>query len=181
MWGCLVGVGVAALGFAPPSAAAQVDFAWGSQPTAIDIPKIGAHAQVVALGEDDDGAMQAPSDPDTVGWYELGVGVGAPGNALFDGHVDWGGRLRAFGLLKELDPGDAIQITDAAGNVFGYSVAWTKLYTADTAPVDEIFEQSSDEQVTLITCGGAFDTSSRMYLSRWIVRATRTHAGASED
>jgi LPXTG-site transpeptidase (sortase) family protein len=174
-----------AMGVAPGSVRAQMDPAaepvLGSTPLAIDIPKIGTHAQVVPLGQDDDGTMQAPTDPDTVGWYALGVGVGAPGNALLDGHVDWGGRLRVFGLLKQLEPGDAIQITDVAGTVFSYSVAWTRLYAADTAPLDEVFEQTSAEEVTLITCGGAFDRSIRMYLSRWIVRATRIPEVASAD
>ena len=105
-------------------------------------------------------------------------GVGAPGNALLDGHVDWGGRLRAFGWLRQLEPGDAIQITDESGTVLSYSVTWTRLYAADTAPLDEIFAQTSDEELTLITCGGAFDTSVRMYVSRWVVRATRTPASA---
>jgi sortase (surface protein transpeptidase) len=151
----------------------QAEAITGSVPLAIDIPKLGTHAQVVALGEDDDGTMQAPTDPDTVGWYQLGVGVGAPGNALLDGHVDWGGQARVFGSLAQLVPGDAIQITDATGSLLTYSVAWTRLYTADTAPLDEIFAQTDAEEITLITCGGAFDRSIRMYVSRWVVRATR--------
>jgi LPXTG-site transpeptidase (sortase) family protein len=142
-------------------------------PVHIDIPSIGTHADVVPLGEDDDGAMAAPMDPDVVGWYELGVGIGTPGNALLDGHVDWGGRLRAFGQLRQLAPGDEFQLTDADGNVFDYSVTWTKLYVADTAPLDEIYEQTDDEEVTLITCGGAFDPAVHMYVSRWVVRAVR--------
>jgi sortase A len=173
LWRYLLTAAVLAVGLAPTSGTAQADQALGSMPTAIDIPKIGTHAQVVPLGQDDDGTMQAPTDPDTVGWYDLGVGVGAPGNALLDGHVDWGGRPRVFGSLNQLEPGDAIQITDTAGDVLNYQVAWSRLYTADTAPLDEVFEQTSAEEVTLITCGGAFDTSIRMYLSRWIVRATR--------
>jgi sortase (surface protein transpeptidase) len=44
-------------------------------------------------------------------------------------------------------------------------------------PLDEIFERTDAEQVTLITCGGAFDPAIRMYVSRWVVRATRV----SED
>jgi sortase (surface protein transpeptidase) len=158
---------------APGGVGAERDPLLGSVPLAIDIPRIGTHARVVALGEDDDGTMQAPTDPDTVGWYEPGVGLGAPGNALLDGHVDWGGRLRVFGALGQLAPGDAIQITDEAGSVFSYRVAWTRLYTADDAPLDEIFAQTPAEELTLITCGGAFDHSIRMYLSRWVVRATR--------
>jgi sortase A len=143
-------------------------------PVHIDIPSIGTHAQIVPLGEDDDGAMAAPGDPDTVGWYQLGVGVGTPGNALLDGHVDWGGRLRVFGLLRRLQPGDTFSITDADDDVLTYSVTWTRIYEADTAPLDEIFQQTSDEEVTLITCGGAFDPAIHMYVSRWIVRGART-------
>jgi hypothetical protein len=53
-------------------------------------------------------------------------------------------------------------------------VAWTRLYDADTAPLGEIFQQTSDEEVTLITCGGAFDPSVHMYLGRWVVRGIRS-------
>ena len=150
----------------------------GAVPAVIDIPKIGAHAQVVPLGDADDGTMQAPSDPDTVGWYGPGIGLGTPGNALLDGHVDWGGRLRVFGVLGQLCPGDTIQITDTEGNVRSYSVTWSRLYEADTAPLDQIFEQTTTEQVTLITCGGAFDRSAHMHVSRWVVRAARNEPSA---
>ena len=172
--GALLGI-LMALALAAPALAQTT----GAAPAVIDIPSIGTHAEVVPLGQDDDGTMQAPTDPDTVGWYDLGTGIGLPGNALLDGHVDWGGRLRVFGLLSELAPGDTIQITDTDGNVLSYSVTWTRLYDADTAPVDQIFEQTDDEEVTLITCGGVFDRSIHMYLSRWIVRAVRSDPSAN--
>jgi sortase (surface protein transpeptidase) len=143
----------------------------GSVPVSIDIPRLGTHAEIVPLGLEDDGAMAAPTDPDTVGWFEQGPGVGGQGNLLLDGHVDWGGRLRVFGLLKTLQPGDTIQITDADGQTRSYAVLWTLLYQADNAPLDEIFPTAPDEQLTLITCGGAFDHAAHMYLSRWVVRA----------
>jgi sortase (surface protein transpeptidase) len=166
-------VALALLGLLVPTPALAQTAVSGSVPVAIDIPRIGTHAQVVPLGEDDDGSMQAPTDPDTVGWYELGAGIGAPGNALLDGHVDWGGRLRVFGRLRQLEPGDEVRITDASGSVFSYAVDWTRLYQAAGAPLDEIFEQGPAEEITLITCGGQFDTSSHMYLARWVVRAHR--------
>jgi len=171
--------GLLALGLQPARVGAQpFDPVLGGIPMTIDIPSIGTHAHVVPLGQEVDGTMQAPIDPDTVGWYDLGYGLGVPGNALLDGHVDWAGRLRAFAWLRQLEPGDAIKVTDEAGNVFNYSVAWIKLYTADAAPLDEIFAQTGVEELTLITCGGAFDPSIHMYVSRWIVRATRAPASA---
>jgi LPXTG-site transpeptidase (sortase) family protein len=163
------------LGLAGVSAAAaqedQVPPITGSVPASIRIPKIGTAAAVVPLGMDDDGMLDAPVDPDTVGWFMLGPGVGEPGNAILDGHVDWGGRLRVFGLLKTLRPGDEVLVTDDAGQTFRYSVTWTRLVDANAAPVDEIYAQGDDQELTLITCGGAFDQASHMYVSRWVVRA----------
>ncbi len=158
-----------------PSVSAQALTAAGNVPVQIDIPKIGTHAAVVPLGLDPDGSMSAPTDPDTVGWFYPGMGVGTPGNVLLDGHVDWGGQLRVFGLLRQLEPGDSLEITDANGDVLGYSVQWIQLYQSDAAPLDQIFAQTSDEAITLITCGGAFDRSLHMYLSRWVVRAVRAY------
>jgi sortase (surface protein transpeptidase) len=167
----LVGLG-AYVGLATPTHA----LASGAAPAHIDIPKIGTHASVVPLGRDANGFMQAPDDPDTVGWFQPGVQLGVPGNVLLDGHVDWGGRLRVFGLLGQLAPGDAFEITSADGDVLSYEVEWTRLYDAATAPLDEIFEQRGAQEVTLITCGGTFDPSIHMYLSRWVVRGIRSDA-----
>jgi sortase (surface protein transpeptidase) len=144
----------------------------GAVPARIDIPRIGTHAEIVPLGLEADGAtMAAPADPDTVGWFEMGPGVGGQGNMLLDGHVDWDGRLRVFGRLNTLNPGDEIRITDTNGLEKAYAVTWVKLYEAEGAPLEEIFTTASDEQITLITCGGAFDRAARMYVSRWVVRA----------
>jgi sortase (surface protein transpeptidase) len=159
------------LGAAPAVAQEEQPLALGSIPASIDIPRIGTHAPIVPLGLEDDGAMAAPADPDTVGWWQDGPGLGGPGNMLLDGHVDWAGRLRVFGLLRQLQPGDLIQVTDTDGVSKSYSVVWTRLYDAETAPLDEIFPTTFDEQLTLITCGGDFDPAVRMYVSRWVVRA----------
>lgn len=145
----------------------------GTTPVSISIPRLGQSAPVVGLGLEDDGALAAPTDPDTVGWYELGAGVGVPGNAIFDGHVDWAGRLRAFGLLKLLAPGDLVEVTDDQGNVLRYDVTWNETVDAVDAPVDDIYAQGPDEEITLITCGGEFDHVTRQYLSRVVVRAQR--------
>jgi sortase (surface protein transpeptidase) len=170
----VLGFGVASLylGLAAPTPALAV----GTAPVQIDIPKIGTQAQIVPLGMDADGVMQAPDDPDTVGWFEPGVKLGVPGNVLLDGHADWGGRLRVFGLLHQLVPGDTFQITSEEGDVLTYDVVWTRLYDAETAPLDEIFQHTSAQEVTLITCGGTFDPAIRMYLGRWVVRGIRSDA-----
>ena len=156
---------------------AQQAAGWGQRttlvPASIRIPGIQLDAPVVPLGLEPDGAMAAPSDPDTVGWYMFGPGFGSPGNMILDGHVDWCGRLRAFGLLNRLRPGAMIPVGDADGLTIEYVVQWSSLVDVNAAPVADIFAQGPSEEITLITCGGTFDYASRQYLSRLIVRGVR--------
>ena len=49
---------------------------------------MGTHAVVLPLGEDANGFMQSPDDPDRVGWFQPGVKVGVPGHVLLDGLVN---------------------------------------------------------------------------------------------
>jgi LPXTG-site transpeptidase (sortase) family protein len=146
--------------------------AWGVAPIKLMIPALGVEAAVEAVGQDPDGAMSAPTDPDEVAWYQLGPGMGVPGNVVFAGHVNWAGRLRVFGQIDQLDMGDVIQVIDAQGRGFQYAVESTRLVRAEGAPLDEIFEQPDQPVVTLITCGGEYVPSRREYLDRVIVRAT---------
>src|SRR5262245_33741314 len=81
-------------------------------PIELKIPAIYVDAEVLPVGLAEDGAMEAPKDPDTVAWWSLGSGTGEPGNVVLAAHVDWGGRLRVFGLLHQLGPGDDVVLVD---------------------------------------------------------------------
>ncbi len=127
------------------------------------------------LGRTSDGALDAPKNPDNLGWYKLGPKPGEPGNALIDGHVDWAGKVRAFWYLKKLTPGDRVIVTDSDGVNHVFAVEWSKWFDAN-APVNELFAQSDQAEITLITCGGQFDQATHQYLSRLAVRAKLTQA-----
>src|SRR5207245_2113155 len=59
-----------------------------AEPAAVSIPRLGTTADIVPLGLEADGAtIEAPVDPDTVGWYRFSAQLGAPGNAVLMGHV----------------------------------------------------------------------------------------------
>ena len=55
----------------------------------LQIEAIGIDAPVVSLGVEADGTMQSPSGPLDAGWYTFSAIPGAPGNAVFSGHVDF--------------------------------------------------------------------------------------------
>ncbi len=137
-------------------------------------PRLGIDAPIVPLGQTDDGAMAAPSDPDTIGWWSLGADASQEGNVVLAGHVNWAGRLRVFGRLDQAVPGDVFYLTDASGTEWGYVVIWKRLYDAQSAPLEEIFlPDAPGHQLTLITCGGRYILAAREYLDRIIVRAQR--------
>jgi len=144
---------------------------WGVAPVKLMIPALGVEAAIEAVGQDPDGAMTAPTDPDEVAWYKLGAGMGVPGNVVFAGHVNWAGSLRVFGRIDQLDRGDVIQVIDAEGRGFEYAVETSRVVRAEGAPLDEIFVQPNAPVITLITCGGEYVPSRREYLDRVIVRA----------
>ena len=144
---------------------------YGTPPISLAVPKLGVDARVVGVGQDPDGAMGAPSNPDEVAWYTLGPGMGVGGNVVFAGHVDWGGQLRVFSGLRGLAPGDVVLVVDQDEHGYQYLVESVWAVKADGAPVEEIFGQTAEPVVTLITCGGAFNPATREYADRVIVRA----------
>lgn len=155
----------------PSSAAEEQPAANRIAPVEVKIPRLGVDAAVVPVGAEDDGAMSAPTDPDTVAWWSLGYGTGEQGNVVLAAHVDWGGRPRVFSQLGRLEPGDLVIVVDALAREFVYEVRWRDQVTAETADVNAIFAAGDRPELTLITCGGAFDPLERMYVDRIVVRA----------
>jgi LPXTG-site transpeptidase (sortase) family protein len=155
----------------PPPSAAAIE--------RILIPRIGIDAPIVILGVDPDGAMQAPSGPVDVAWYHFTARPGTGGNAVFAGHVDYRNYGPAvFWRLRELVQGDEVQVRLEDGTVYLYKVISAATYIADDAPVQEIVGNTPDEVVTLITCTGSFNSRTREYDKRLIVRAERVYEAA---
>jgi sortase A len=143
---------------------------WGVPPVQLSLPTLGVEAPVVPVGQEEDGSMSAPTDPDTVAWYEPGPGMGVPGNVVFAAHVNWAGRLRVFGRIDELEPGDPVLIIDADDHGYKYVVESAHWVRAEGAPVEDIFASNGAPTITLITCGGEYVAATREYLDRLIVR-----------
>lgn len=140
-------------------------------PVEIVIPSIGVDAVVEQVGLAPDGAMDVPRDPGEVAWYTLGPAPGGPGNAVIAGHVDWAGALRPFYGLRYLQPGDAITVVTSDSTQFDFTVTRTEVYEAAPESVSAVFQPDDDTALTLITCGGDFDRTTRQYLQRVVVRA----------
>lgn len=142
--------------------------------TRIEIPSIGVDAEVVTKGVTAEGVMEDPKGPWEVAWYNFSALPNRVGNIVMAGHLDYiNVGAAVFYKLGSLKEGDEVLINLENGETATYRVTTVASYNASTAPVQEIVGPTTVETVTLITCGGAFNRSTREYDSRVIVRAER--------
>ena len=159
---------------------ATVDIAPAPQriaaPVSLRVPAIEVDAPVVVVGLEPDRSMEIPSDVRTVGWYDpfagAGVAPGEPGTAVIAGHVDSRTQGRgAFWPLRELVPGDVIDVEHADGTVSRWRVESVVRHPKTDIPIEDIFTFEGEERLALITCGGEFDRSAGAYLDNYVVTA----------
>jgi hypothetical protein len=163
------------LGVALPSAHDPMKPA---EPRRVDVPSIGVTAPVVARGLDTGGAVDPPpyDRPQTVGWYGGGVEPGAPGTALFVGHVDTETRPAVFYGLSATRPGARIRVTREDGSVAVFTVDDVQVITRDRFDARKVYgtRDGSRAELRLITCGGTFDRKTRAYTANVVVSAYLT-------
>jgi len=159
-------------GDAPAPTPAHVQ---GVAPVALQIDSVGVDAPI-EIGSVADGAMQDPSGPWVVSWYEPLGKIGEGGNIVMAGHVDyWNVGPAVFWDVRNLPAGDVIRVVGEDGKNYEYAVQWTQPYmAAELTPEviqNDIVGDTGHETLTLITCGGDFDPASGEYNQRWVVRA----------
>ena len=146
-------------------------------PQQIEIPAINVKAPVVHVGLEPDGAMEAPKGPDIIGWYTGSVAPGMHGNALVTAHVDWQDRTTGqaqtavFWDLDKLKQGDQVIVHAEENQTFTYTVKDSVLVRFDDPDALKYLEPTENPILTMITCEGNFDQSSRNYDMRRIVIA----------
>jgi len=134
-------------------------------PQQLSSADLGIDMPVVPVGVQDDGSMEIPVDPAVAGWYRYGPApADADGTTVLAAHVD----SRVYGIgplarLREAQPGQTLQVTDADGAVSGYTVESVTYIPRAELPVDQLFDREGPRSLVLITCGGEFDEQSRTY------------------
>ena len=160
-----------ALAVAPTTATAAR--APDQRPVALRIDRIGVAAPV-EVRTTVEHTMQDPTGPEVVAWYDDSAKPGAPGNAVFAGHLDFAGHGPAvFARLNELRAGDVVEVAGRRGGTFRYRVVWSRAYEAASGPWVELTGPTARQALTLITCAGPWDPALGHYRDRLVVRAVR--------
>lgn len=142
-----------------------------SDPVEILIPKIKVDATFEKLGLDANKAIEVPKDPNKVGWYQYAPTPGHLGPAVVLGHLDSATGPAVFYELKDLQPGDEIDIKRTDGKTAVFTVSDAQSYPLDKFPNDKVYGPISYAGLRLITCEGAFLRALHHYNENRVVYA----------
>jgi sortase (surface protein transpeptidase) len=151
-------------------------------PVSVSVPAIGVQSTLTDLGLNADGTVEVPplERDDKAGWYTPGPAPGEVGPAIILGHVDsaeWGPGV--FFELGAMKPGDEVSVARADGSVAVFAVDRVEVHRKDDFPTIEVYGNTDDPQLRLITCGGAFDAGARSYEDNVIVFASQVDTRAA--
>lgn len=158
---------------ASPRATAPVA---SSIPKRITIPSITASSSLIALGLNPDQTLAVPpvSTPMQASWYDRSPTPGQIGPSVILGHVNGGGKPGIFADLAKVKPGQQVMVDRADGQTAVFTVSRVDLVPKDQFPTNQVYGDTPDAQLRLITCGGAFDAATRNYQSNVVAYATLT-------
>lgn len=129
-----------------------------SAPVELGIAQLGVQAEIVPVGVDQDGQVVIPEDIAQVGWYKFGATPGSgQGSSVLVGHRD--GRnygKGAFYNVGSLKPGDTVTLRNAEDQVVTYRVTGRESTYKEELPMRELFRETGEEVLTLISCIGAY-------------------------
>lgn len=143
-----------------------------ADPVGLRIERLGVDAPVDPYGIAPDGQMAIPNNVSDVAWYEPGPGPGETGSAVLAAHVALGSQGRGvFYDLKLLEPGDVVYVARSDGSEQAFEVEESITYLKSELPLDSIFSREGPPVLTLITCGGDLNSSTRRFNSNVVVYA----------
>ncbi|MDO4238705.1 class F sortase [Micrococcus sp.] len=126
-----------------------------SAPVRVRVERIGVDSTLLELGLHEDGTVEVPPTGagSPAGWYRNSPTPGERGPAVLLGHVgNAAGRLGVFGRLAELEPGDVVEVDREDGTTAVFEVDRSVSYEREDFPADEVYGNTDDAQLRLITC-----------------------------
>lgn len=144
-------------------------------PVRLKIPVIAVDAAVEYVGLTADGAMDVPTNPDHVAWYQLGPRSGENGNTVMAGHYGtWkNGQGSVFDQLHTLQTGDIIYVEDDGGVVTEFVMRDSRSYDPNADATDVFIANDGLPHLNLVTCEGDWDPVTQNYSKRLVIFADK--------
>ena len=150
---------------------------WGDRPRPsfavhLEIPAVEIATEVTEGGiiENKQGQLEWETVPFIAVQYRELALVGARGNAVISGHVVTISEGNVFRDLYKVNVGDEVKVETAEGR-YTYVIEDVKLVKPNNI---EVMAPTTSPILTLITCGGEFDSRTRSFSDRLIVTSRLT-------
>lgn len=143
-------------------------------PVRVRVPAIGVDSALQPLHRLANGELEPPAQWAVAGWYADGVRPGDVGPALIAGHVDSVSGPAVFYRLRDLRPGDRVDVLRADGSTAHFVVTSTARYLKRKFPTAAVYGPTAIPVLRLVTCTGDFDVSQRSYVDNLVVTAVPT-------
>lgn len=139
-------------------------------PKKITIPSIGVDGYMQNVGVDQRREVAVPNNIHLGGWFVDSVLPGEKGLSIIDGHLNGPQEDGIFINLEKVQSGDMYSIEFGDGSKKDFRVKEVKIVSlSDAASVLFSQDPAIKSQLTLITCGGTYDRTAKMYDKRVIV------------
>ncbi|WP_272027595.1 class F sortase [Kocuria rosea] len=142
---------------ATPSPSATPKTGEEASPVSVRIPATGTDSPLLHLGLRADGGLEVPpGEPGSpAAWYNQSPVPGEPGPAILLGHVNaTDGGPGVFAGLRELDPGDTIEVARQDGTTAVFAVQRGEQYSKDNFDTQAVYGDTAGAELRLITCDG---------------------------
>jgi LPXTG-site transpeptidase (sortase) family protein len=142
-------------------------------PRRVTIPSLGLDEELIDLGIDDaSGELEVPEDPERVGWFTGGGKPGETWPVVIAGHKDSRTGPAVFARLTELEVGQQVSVVDTRNQRRTYEVTAVRDVPQDGRfPTDDVYGETGDSQLRLITCTGPYDRGIGRYTENRVVFA----------
>lgn len=148
-----------------------------SEPAFVHIPAVGTQSELLHLGLQDNGSLQVPpGDPGApAAWYDGSPTPRERGPAILLGHVNaTDGGPGVFARLRELKPGDVVQVAREDGTTAVFTVNFGEQYNKENFPTQDVYGNTEGAELRLITCDG-YDPDTGLFSDNYVVYATLVH------
>ncbi len=149
------------------------DYAWrgaANDPKKIIIPGLGIDSYLQNVGVDQNQEIAVPNNIHVGGWFVNSVRPGEKGLSIIDGHLNGRAGDGIFIDLEKIEEGATYEIEFGDGSRKTFrAVSVSTVDLADAPSVLFSQDPAITNQLTLITCGGQYDRTERLYDKRIIV------------
>ncbi len=143
-----------------------------SLPLRLRASGISLDTELSAVGLLSDGTVDVPSAYTKAGWYNASPTPGQLGPSVIVGHLDNVKGAAVFWRLHELQPGQFVEVDRQDGSTAKFLINQVTQFPQEAFPTKEIYGNTKQATLRLITCGGSFSRITNQYDQNTVVFAT---------